>query len=138
MWAVAAVVLALGELAAPGAFYMLLLGCAAVIVAAAAGFGLLPGIVEQILLFTIASAILLFFVRGVIAARLRPLGGPIVSDPAGETVRAIGDIPAGDRGQVLMRGTVWIARNVGEEPIQADADCQVLAMEGIELRVRAG
>jgi membrane-bound serine protease (ClpP class) len=48
--------------------------------------------------------------------------------------RALTDIPAGGRGQVLTRGEIWSA--VAAEPIAAGDPVRVVGIDGLTLTVR--
>jgi membrane protein implicated in regulation of membrane protease activity len=135
-WLLLGLLLALAEMAAPGGFYIIFFGVAAVVV----GVLTLTGIVEaawlQWLLFSLLSiGLLLFFRNRVLTIVQGDPQAPPVDQLAGEIAVAIGDLEPGAVGRVELRGTVWSARNASPGVLANATRCRVLRVEGLMLHV---
>ena len=117
-------------------FYLVFLGTAAIAVGFAAAAGLAAAWLQW-LAFAALSVLLLIGFRGRLHATLHPAGGGINEDSlAGETGVAKETLAPGARGSAELRGTTWIAHNVGTLPIAAGARIRVERSEGLVLHVR--
>src|SRR5262245_30403703 len=88
----------------------------------------------------IAFAVLAVLFNGLFRRRLheRWVGKPPGLEPelVGESGVALGRIEPGAQGSVELRGSTWQARNVGSEPLVAQAPVRVTAVRGIVLEVQ--
>jgi membrane protein implicated in regulation of membrane protease activity len=55
----------------------------------------------------------------------------------GEQVTALELIAPGDQGAVESRGTRWVAKNVGESPLEPNSRARVESSSGVMLNVSA-
>ena len=136
-WIVFGLILAVGEIATPGGFFLLFFGSAAIIVGLlqAAGLATLLGI--QLALFSILSIGSLLLFRGRLQQRLNegPRLQPSVDQLVGEVGTVSADMLPGAIGRVEVRGAQWSGRNVSGSVLTGGTRCRVLAVDGLMLDV---
>ena len=123
------------EMAAPGGFYILFFGLAALIVGALAALEWLNTAWLQWLLFSILSLISLFLFRNSLLVWMKahePVGQDVDS-MVGETAVLTEDLPAGAVGKVELRGTTWSARNTGHTMLRKGHRARVERVDGLTL-----
>jgi membrane protein implicated in regulation of membrane protease activity len=117
-------------------FYLVFLGAAALGVGFANVVGLDgPAWVEWLAFAALAVTLLVAF-RERLRAKLRPAGPGYADTLVGETGVAREALAPGARGSAELRGTTWIAQNLGAEPIPAGARLVVERSDGVVLHVR--
>ena len=118
-------------------FYLLFLGISALLTGAVvlSGFAL-PYWVQWILFAALAAGSLILFRRAVYAKLRPPAEGEVPEGVDG--ARAVADeaIAPGAQGSVMLRGSTWTARNVGNAAIESGAACEVVRSQGLVLDVR--
>lgn len=137
VWCLAGIVLLLAEFLTPGAFYQLFFGLAAIVVGLLAAIGAGLSLPVQLGLFLILSIGSLALLRKPLQLRFEETTDHKVDSIEGETAVALDDIAAGATGKAELRGTIWNARNVGEEPIESSHRCVVEKVDGLTLWIRA-
>jgi membrane protein implicated in regulation of membrane protease activity len=142
LWVLAGLALIGLEAFAPGPFYFLFLGIAAVAVGAVeagasiAGSGL-PVWLQLLLFSALAGVGLAWFRRLLVAAvRARAAVVPEVDAIAGQEALLLGDLAGGETGQAELRGTVWSVRNDGAGSLPKGARCRIERVDGLTLVVR--
>jgi membrane protein implicated in regulation of membrane protease activity len=135
-WLVFGLLLVLAEMAAPGGFYIIFFGIAAIIVGVLALAGLGGPSWMQWLLFSVLAIVSLFFFRNRL---LKVFQGdpqaPPVDQLVGEIATAAGELAPGAVGRVELRGAVWNARNDSAAVLTNGARCRVLRVDGLLLYV---
>ena len=135
LWTALGIVLTALELLAPGGFFIIFFGVAAVVVGGLDLFGLLPQAWMQWLVFPVVAVLALKIFRRPLLdrMRLRDRGKDDVDSLVGAVAVAAEPIGPGGHGQAELRGSTWSARNVGERPLTAGQRCRVVAVEGLML-----
>jgi membrane protein implicated in regulation of membrane protease activity len=136
-WVILGLLLAALELITPGGFFFLFLGVAAVLVGILAALQLSgPAVTEWVIFSIAAMACVLFFrkplLRHMEAGTARHAD---IDSLRGEVAVAMDDMPAGGMGRAQLRGTVWSARNTGNEPIAPGDRCTVVALNGLTIMI---
>ncbi len=136
MWIALGAVFFIAEMVLSTDFYLVFFGASALVV----GFLALLGIVlpewMAWLLFAGLAILSLVFYRKKLREILFNPDAQVDEEIVGKPVSAIRAVPVGGAGQVEFRGTVWKARNIGEESIDAGDRCRVDRVEGVTLLVR--
>ena len=137
-WVVVGVVLLAGEMVANAQFYMVFLGVAAVGVGLLTLAGVAGGPAMQWLLYGVLAAVLVVGFRARLYGRLRSSGSPSpgYQDIVGETAIARSDIGPGSLGRAELRGTTWMARNVGPGVLTEGTRTEVVRVSGLVIDVR--
>ena len=138
-WIILGLVLLGGEVITPGGFFLCFFGVSAIIVGALDGLELAGPPWLQWLLFSVLSLVLLLFVRNRLKAMFPP-NSALTNDRdglVGKFGAATSEIHSGKSGQIDLRGTVWTARNVGNQTIHNGAQAIVVKVEGLSLDVKA-
>lgn len=140
MWFVAGLVLILAEFAMPG-LIVIFFGAGAWIVCAAAYFKLTTTLQSQLLLFCIASILLLIVLRRWVRGKFH---GHVsgnqdlninLDEFTGKDVLVLRDvIPRQRGGQAELKGATWNA--VSDEPIKAGETATVVQMDGLTLKIK--
>ena len=135
-WLVLGMFLVAAEIAAPGGFFIIFFGVAAVLIGLLAGVGMAGPIWVQLLLFSVLSVGSLWLFRSRLMAMFEQGGDPEPVDAlVGQSCRALGDLTPKGSGQVELRGSAWAARNGSDVAIGRDARCRVVRVEGLTLHV---
>jgi len=135
-WFVLGFVLLGGEMATPGAFYLLFFGCGALCVGLLGLVGLAGPVWGQWFLFTLFSVLLLLLVRPRLLGRLRTAEGVVDDTLVGEWALVQSAIAPGALGRGELRGSTWTVSNSGNVPLQPGDRCRVERVEGLTLHVR--
>jgi len=129
-WLAVGLVLVLLELAAPGGFYVIFFGLAAIAVGLLVFAGVSGPLWVQLALFSILSAVFLLVFRSPLMRRMRlDRGTDDLDNFTGEPAKALDDFGPGEPGRVELRGTAWNARNGGQTPIVRGARLRVVAVD---------
>jgi membrane protein implicated in regulation of membrane protease activity len=135
-WLVFGLILVAAELVAPGGFFIIFFGVAAVIVGLLASVGAAGPLWMQVLLFSVCSVgSLWIFRRSLLAWFEKDKDGPPVDSLVGKACTSVEELAPGARGHVEFRGTSWTARNASDAAIGRDARCRVVRVEGLTLHV---
>jgi len=135
-WVVFGFVLMVAEVFTTGIF-LIFFGIAAVIVGALAWAGLAGPVWMEWLLFSIISIVSLGLFRKPLLRKAKLNERKDVDTMVGEKARAMEDIAANANGQAELRGSAWMARNIGPQPIVNGQVCTVERVDGIVLMVRS-
>ena len=137
-WIVVGVVLLAGEMVANAQFYLVFLGLAAVGVGLLTLAGIAGGIAMQWAIYGVLALVLLVGFRARFYGMLRSPGGPSpgFQDIVGETAIARSDIGPGTLGRAELRGTVWMARNVGSGVLTDGTRAEVVRVSGLVIDIR--
>lgn len=135
-WIVVGLLLAVGEMAAAGGFYIIFFGIGALLVGILAGLGLAGPPWMQLILF-IGSSVgsLLLFRRPMLKWLQGDPQRPAVDPLIGEVAVAQEEIVPGGVGRVELRGTTWSARNATSSALLRGIRCRVVRVEGLMLHV---
>lgn len=137
-WCVLGVLLLAAELAVDAEFYLVFVGISAIAVGL---IGLTPIALPmwgQWLVFSLISVSALLFFRSRIYNKIRGQTPDLKEGVAGEVATVNELIAPGDTGSAILRGAVWQARNIGNEPLAAGSRVIVEETKGLTLSVRAG
>ena len=130
IWALAAVVLAVGEILTPGMFFLGPVALAAVVAGVAAAVGL--GVVVQLLVFIAGSLASLLFLRPIARRHLRMPAAIRTGAAALEGAKAVvvQRVDA-NGGRVRIGGEEWSARAYMEDQVlEPGARVEVVKIEG--------
>ena len=135
-WLVFGLVLVAGELAAPGGFYIIFFGAAAILVGLLSVVGMAGQLWVQLLLFSVLSIGSLWYFRSRLMAIFQR-GSPDepVDALVGQSCRTLGALAPRGAGQVELRGSAWAALNGTDRAIALDARCRVVQINGLTLHV---
>jgi membrane protein implicated in regulation of membrane protease activity len=136
-WILGGLVLLAVEAAAPGGFFAVFFGLAAILVGAVEALGGGVPAWAQWLLFTALSVAGLLVFRRPLMARFTAAAGRRVDQLEGEAAVVLEEIRPGGVGRAELRGSVWSARTHGETTLAAGQRCRVEWVEGLTLWVRA-
>lgn len=135
-WLLLGLVLIVAEMAAPGGFYIIFFGVAAVLVGVLAGIGAGGPLWLQLLLFTLLSIGSLWLFRSRLLTWFqRDPQAPPIDTLVGEIGTASEDLAPGATGRVELRGSAWTGRNQGTVAIGRGARCRVVRVDGLTLGV---
>jgi len=134
MWATIGVVFIIAELIT-FTFILCFFGAGAIIVSLTTWSGLTPGINSQLIVFSISSILLMLLFRKM-AKNLFYGSNDIPPDYIGQKVKVIKAIPGGGEGAIVYRGSVWIAFSDSVDIINEDDIVEIVAIEGIRVKVR--
>jgi len=139
VWILLGLMLLVIEVAVPGGIILLFFGVAAMVVGLLVVAGAGGPVWMQWLLFSVLSVVSLLTLRGPILRRMKeqPGGGESVDTLVGQPVLVIENVPPGAEGKAELRGTSWIACNIGERPLSRGEICIVERVQGLKLFVRA-
>ena len=130
-WVVLGILLLGAEMLVDAQFYLVFLGVSAVVVGAVslvwAGS---PVWVEWLLFSVLAIATLLVF-RGRIYGKLRGETPDRGDGVVGEIGTIETDIEPGETGGMKLRGSVWVARNIGEKTLPANSRARIESVTGV-------
>lgn len=134
-WMLFGLVLLGAEMIAPGGFYILFFGLAALVVGALAGLGLIQAEWLQWLSFSGLAILSLLIFRGPLLAwiKTQEVESPAVDSMGGETAIPLEDLAPGDTGKAELRGTTWTAHNAGPALLKKNQRCKVERVEGLTL-----
>ena len=135
-WVAVGLVLAGLELAAPGGFYIIFFGLAALAVGLLVFFDAAGPLWTQLLLFSVLSTAFLMVFRNPIMRRMKlDRGTDDVDSLTGEPAKALEDLAPGDNGRVELRGSTWSARNGSETAIARGSRVRVVAVDRLTVVV---
>lgn len=135
-WIVVGILLLIGELFAPGGFYIFFFGLGALLVGAVVGLNITSTPWIEWLLFSIFSLAMIFTLRKWLLSKVSPTQQKDDRDSlVGEAVILKQDLSPGETGKCEARGTVWGCVNGGDSPIHAGQRAKVSATEGLTLKV---
>lgn len=132
LWLIAGLLLSIAEIVAPG-FYLMWVGFAALLTAAAAAFGL--GFAGQFVLFAVLSVLTVYIGRRYFQTNAIKSEDPLLNDRGarlvGSVVTAVEPVDA-TGGRVKVGDSIWSARGT---PAQAGERLRVTACDGSVLIV---
>jgi len=135
-WMAVGLVLVVLEMAAPGGFFVIFFGLAAIVVGALAFLDLGGPLWLQLGAFSVLSAVFLLLFRNPLLRRMRfNLGTDDIDNLTGEPATALEDLGPSDSGRVELRGSVWSARNGSTLPIARGARVRVVAVDRLTVVV---
>ena len=132
-WLLLGLILAGAEMMAPGGFYLLFFGIAALAVGALAGSGLVAADWLQWLLFSVIAVVSLLLFRGPLLRMSQGHKSHAVDTMVGETAVLLDDVPPGQTGKAELRGTTWSARNAGAGRLAKGQSAKVDRVDGLTL-----
>lgn len=134
-WLFMGLILAGAEMMAPGGFYLLFFGIAALVVGALAGTGVVQTDWLQWLLFSGLAILSLLLFRGPLLRMMKEheRHAHPVDTMVGETAVLLDDLPPGQTGKAELRGTTWSARNGGVSPLSKGQRAAVTKVDGLTL-----
>ena len=135
-WMAAGLVLVVLELAAPGGFFVIFFGLAALVVGALVFLDIGGPLWVQLLAFSVLSAAFLLLFRNPLMRRMKfDRGTDDLDNLTGEPATALDDIAPAEAGRVELRGTTWRARNGGPAPIARGSRVRVVAVDRLTVVV---
>jgi len=135
-WLILGLLLVAAEMAAPGGFFIIFFGVAALLIGLLTAVGLGGALWMQLLMFSVLSVASLWLFRHRLMAWFeRSRSTEPVDALVGQSCRALGDLTPRGAGQVELRGSAWAARNGSDVAIGRDAPCRVVRVEGLTLHV---
>jgi membrane protein implicated in regulation of membrane protease activity len=135
-WVAAGLILAVLELATPGAFFIVFFGLAAIVVGLLVAADLGGPLWMQLLTFSVLSSVFLLVFRNPIIRRLKlDRGTDEIDNLTGEPATALEDFGPAEAGRVELRGTTWSARNGGTLPIARGTRVPVVAVDRLTVVV---
>ena len=134
IWATVGLVLLIAELATM-TFILCFLGLGAIVVSLTIWSGLTPGINYQLVVFSISSVLMMLLFRKT-AKKLFPGSNDLPPDYLGHKVKVIKAIPSGGEGTIEYRGSDWIAFSDSPDIINEGDMVEIVAMEGIRVKVK--
>lgn len=135
-WLFLGLVLAGAEMLAPGGFYLLFFGVAALIVGALAGLDVVQTLWLEWLLFSVLAVSSLLLFRGPLLRMTKHSPTHRVDTMIGESAVLLDDLPPGHTGKSELRGTTWSTRNDGSSPLTKGQRAIVTKVDGLMLWVR--
>lgn len=133
LWVVIALVCGVVEILTAG-FWFLWLALAGLLTALFVKIGLLPGISEQIIVFSIITLALIIFTRPIVMRFIK------TKDTHSNTKALIGQIgvvtstiTAQEYGQVKVNGEIWTA--AANESLEVDSRVKITGIDGVKLLV---
>lgn len=132
-WLLLGLILAGAEIMAPGGFYLLFFGIAALAVGALAGSGVVAADWLQWLLFSVIAVVSLLLFRGPLLRMSQGHKSHPVDTMVGETAVLLDDLPPEHTGKAELRGTTWSARNTGASPLAKGQRATVTKVDGLTL-----
>ena len=137
-WLFLGLVLAGAEMLAPGGFYLLFFGIAALIVGTLAGREIIQEAWVQWLSFSAVAIVSLVLFRGHLLSMMKGARRmPPVDTMVGETAVLIENLSVGETGKAELRGTTWSVRNIDTRLLASGERCRVVAVRDLELDIRA-
>lgn len=118
-------------------FYLVFFGVSGLVMGLLLAFGVPLPTAAQWLIYVALSALALVVYRQKIRSRFMSTAQELSPELVDEIGVAKEAILAGGRGTVELRGTVWDARNEGEEDLAEGGRCVVMSVDGLSLVVRA-
>jgi membrane protein implicated in regulation of membrane protease activity len=131
MWVVLGLVLIITEMIVP-TFFIIFLGLSALIVAVTTLLGFSDSLASQLLVFAIASVLLMLLLRGKLKKAIS--ADEMQPDYMGQLATVTETIVPGREGKVSYRGSVWPA--VCESEIMKDSLVVIVGREGLCLKVK--
>jgi membrane protein implicated in regulation of membrane protease activity len=136
-WMVLGALLLSAELFAVDAqFYLVFLGVSAALVGVLALAGIELPEWGQWALFAVLALISFVTFRKSLYEKLRGGAAGFRESLAGEEITVPAYLPVGGEGRIELNGSQWTARNVGDQPIEAGRKANVVAVDGVTLRVK--
>jgi len=132
-WLLLGLILAGAEMTAPGDFFLLFFGIAALVVGGLAGFELVVADWLQWLLFSVIAVVSLLLFRPPLIRMSREQKSHPVDTMVGEAAVLLEDLPAGQTGKAELHGSTWSARNAGEAPLHKGQRATVAKVDGLTL-----
>ena len=132
-WLLLGLILAGAEMMAPGGFYLLFFGIAALLVGALAGFELVAADWLQWLLVSAIAVVSMLLFRGPLLRMSQEHKSQPVDTMVGEAAVLLDDLPAGQTGKAELRGSTWSARNTGAAPLNKGQRATVTKVDGLTL-----
>jgi membrane protein implicated in regulation of membrane protease activity len=125
------------EVAAPGGFFAVFFGVAALLVGVLTGLGGAGPAWGQWLLFSVLSVLGLLVFRRPLMNKLKLGGrGRPVDSMVGETAMVLEEVPPGGVGKAEMRGASWNARSTASASLARGRRCLVERVDGLTLWIR--
>lgn len=135
-WLLLGLALAGAELIAPGGFYLLFFGLAALVVGALVGSGVVLAAWMEWLLFSVLAVVSLVLLRGPLIRMTKTSPTHAVDTMVGETALLLDDLPSGQTGKAELRGSTWSARHEGTSSLVRGQRVVVTKVDGLMLWVR--
>lgn len=134
-WLVLAAVMLIVELLTVGNLISIWFAFGAMVAAVVSVF--YPSTIVEVLVFSIASLLSLYFVRPLAKKTLPKNPRPVNADRIlGERTRLIKAIEADDWGQINYNGIVWSAESFDQKPIEKGTLVDVIDIQGVKAIVR--
>jgi len=135
IWFVVGVSLFVGELFVSTGFYLFILGASCLVVGALVFCGLAGSWILQAALFSVTAFVVWFFFaekfQTLLRSKEKEYQGLI-----GQTAVARELITNGAKGGGELWGSPWRIENIGQEILNVGDECEVVASDGLVLKVR--
>ena len=139
IWFLVGLVLVLGEFVTPGVI-LVFIGLGAWLVSLTTWLGWTGSLASQMMVFAVASQVLLIGLRRVFKSWLmgfsktNPDASRDLDEFIGKSVRVMSAFESGVPGKVEFKGASWTAES--DEPMQPGDTAVIMAVEGLCLKVR--
>jgi len=134
VWVLVGLGLLAAEMAAPGGFFAIFFGLAAILVGVLAALGVSGPPWLEWLLFSSFSVLGIAFFRRPLMRRFNLVGsGKTVDRMEREVAVVLEDVAPGGAGKAEMRGTSWTARTAGSATLPKGQRCRIERIEGLTL-----
>ncbi len=134
-WCFLGLALALVELFVPSGFYLLLLGISGVVVGLMTVAGVAPGLIVQLLIFSVVALVACFGFAGKLQKKLKG-GHPMTADAVGKLVTVTEVLAPGAVGKGELWGSPWRIRNVGTDILEPASEAVVVEVDELTLCVK--
>jgi membrane protein implicated in regulation of membrane protease activity len=135
IWLMAGIGFALLELLTPCGFFLLILGLASCLVAAAVGLGLNLTLTTQVILFSVLAVVIWVTLGRYIRFKVG-VSNPNPEQVVGNAIVLAADMAPGEIGAGELWGSVWRVENVDNEPLKAKSNAVVVGVNGVTLQVK--
>lgn len=132
-WLLLGLMLVGAEVMAPGGFYLLFFGIAALLVGALAGFDVIAADWMQWLLFSVIAVVSMLLFRGPLLRMSQEHKTHPVDSMVGEIAVLAEDLPSGQTGKAELRGSTWTAKNAGTDALRRGQRATVTKVDGLTL-----
>ncbi|HAR96470.1 MAG TPA: NfeD family protein [Deltaproteobacteria bacterium] len=135
IWAIIGIVLIIIDVFS-STFFLFFLGIGALVTALSVWVGLTPGLVGQLICFSLFSLVATLLFRSALKRMFdQKARHGDYSEYIGQKAVVAASIPAGGEGKVTYRGSEWIAFCEEDREIPEGATVTILSIQGIKLKV---
>lgn len=116
-----------------GTFFLLFCGIGALITSLAIYLGLSHSWLNEFLLFSISSLLLVVLFRKSLVKKFGPQSGQTFEEHLGKTVKVTSRISSHGKGRAVYRGAEWDAMSASGREYEENSEATIQKLEGITL-----